>query len=982
MAQRRKRYRVDDLTVPKSTGGQVRPVDGFVNFATPPPDFSQEVADFTPLALAITKSMAKAEKEEAEEWTVEGAEYGGREDAVETLKLALDKAAEGLSDPDEITKAHRVALRKLAETQGVPAAMLPDWLIGVSRMEASRVISNIDTQLLENEDRFTILSDENGDLAEPDKGEAQQFAESLYAEALDSPLITNSPSAKEMLVEAQSKGTNEFLGRVHLKRWAKQEERAKWLRVDRIRKGYTKPNGETFIGLDMMGEPSIDATSRAVGKVLGMGTGQVVERSVIENVEAMLADMRDNESVPNIHLEFMDALKAFQKEESKEDPDRTARALSRLLEIELMPGLPIERDKRPEVQVIIDLIEDTENQQGEQVVRSSQAARARATLLDKAYGEEWSLAQEANPDASPEDLHTEALIGLEQNPEWLEVVKDTHTPVSEGEASRLSDKGDSYFQSELSTNKALSAAVAQEGISRLGQGENLGAVRDWVEESGGPSALREFDQRGGDLWTKLGNSQQGANIKSVAGRSGRPTQYGSELDLALDFLADDFERGVITLAKKLDSEGRLEELTASDEFKKLAADHTEKSAEITKPVDNAIESFGVSLGRGDSVGMDAAIESLGGKVSATYLQGLATARSDSARKEAEAVGRSNQFGDITRSLVLDFEAALVRSVENGGKGLLPDDAKALSDDARSRIRNELVKYRATISDQPREKQAELLQQKGDVLLEQEFARHFSPKQNEAIRFRTDFPVEEQAFRQAGLDMESYRESGSIAEALNEPGLPPLVGDPYLEKDFFSFPYFLGGITGRWAEARVRTREAALNGAVEQVQDFAGKEFSEGLLVQAKDLTDRWVRISSLVGTISPEDIIAGETTLRINAPLASREKLGSMGFSFVEMVGDFRAPLYGSPLIDLGVEQGYFEKQVKLETAAGKRVNPRFYLGFRNQQSAEDWIITMTEKEQKLFFNALGWPTKNLQHTQQEFLKGTSDLLRRFDRSR
>jgi len=944
-----RRFRLQDLDIPRSTGSQVRAVDGFVGFTQPPPNYRADFIDFQPLANAAIQKLTLDQRREEADAALEGERLAeDNAEVLEAISRAVDGATQGLTDPGEIADAQRGALRKLAEEGVVPPQANPAFLVGVARAEAQRALRNLGQTLQANAERFTVLADENGDLAEPSTPDAEEFVAGEFARVFDSPLIRHSRLAREMVTQARDQMTDAFLGDVANRRLREQETRASALRVEQLTEGWTSAGGTDFMGIRALEDPEVDV------------------ELVLQSIAAGKDFMRDQEGVPAVHREVMTAIASYVDQNVDESPARVRRVLSRLGDLELIPGLAIDRDTRPEVAVIHRLRAQAEETEDRDLERASRRRRSLDGDLERSYTGQFVFHMKQAPHAPPNQLHEMAMASLEGSQEFQELLVQAEVDeLSQAQQGNLRAAGDLAFARAQERSGAQDGFVRAQ-LKRMSREEEDAALVDaYALEHLSPQGYDEWQESGeGGVWNRI---QQlpgfDSRVGSLVDRSALPQGLATATTRRLREAQADFEDGVAALAVRADRAGELDELLASPEVARLRQTYLEQLDGAVQPAEAARTELQSAVGRRDLAAADAALEKLQGLVAPEELRESIRARDEVADLNDRILVNDPIFQLHFREISEQMAGLLEQ------EGVDAEEAKVLGGEIQRELFFRMREEQARISPLSRREQ-------------------IGARAEATARVREE--IENQRLPEA------MREG--LAVARREPDDFKRLKDGLTEFEYFTTPVSQGGLTLRATLAAgerfggpvnvpaVLDRPRSVEGPFERLNTdklfdrtlgTAGRtkarELADALPGDRKARYDEWAYVQSLGGAFSPEDVLAGKGTILVTGKPGDlsgvRETLEAEGFSFER--GPAAPRLGGLTTSPAPILR--YSKEVELP-----ELHPTLSLFFKTGQGLKDWLDSTPEEQRRAFYEELGLDTTDLPVADQRFKNRQERLLLRY----
>lgn len=813
-----RRFRVQDLAQP-SISPQSRPVDGFVNFAQAPPNFNDEVINFRPLAGAIVGQVNAIKEQDKADARREGLEFAQQnEELLLEVRQQLDLAVEGLTDRGDIAKAQKEALRRMAEAGLVPPQTNPAFLIGLAEGEAQRKLLQARNNLKGQIDRYSVLSDENDDLV--DAPDPQDAIDAEFEAILGSALVRNSRIAREMIAEARPGIEGEFHAAVSSQRLAKQEDRARGLRGVEFIEG-TERDGKTFLGIQSLADPTAD--------------GEITRASLQE-----LMEHYRERGVPNVGEEFVSSLTAWANRTMQINPAEVTRALSRVGDLELTPGVPIDTDTRQWVQVIHTLRERANNALED---RSLKAARFNQVLdegISRVYRGLFVQAMGDDPQALPDELHAAVMATMQEDPQFLALMDGADvTEIPAFIQGKLENYSVTAFESGLEQLDARDSAhiALYNRLRANGTPEDQALAILGTEAS--PAVLNRLEQGEDGTLDQLKGAPGWAELEAL--RTLAPDNISIDQARGVRRLQTNFDTALQALA----SEGLAEGKTAAQVLASPAVTQLRQRMEaevdsLVKPVEDGTREFLAALSNNDLSKADEIMGTLRPQLSADRV--LALDKERSRRGELLLNTLNNNPVYISTMNALERQVSLIAE----DRGLDRTDTSALV----SKIKNRFLRQTsggvgAAIQGRTGVDKFEGIADLVDQALESSFEGLVTDEERKRAETIADDLPGFTKFTEADDRQKDYAATGSLTAAL--PDLPPILADTGQVISFYE--------NNTLAKRRSRVLARLGSGVFE--------ELSSPTAPPAETRIAALIRNAGIGGSFTPEDILNGQAELRV-----------------------------------------------------------------------------------------------------------------------
>ena len=810
-----KRFKIQDLTQPRQTV-QARPVEGFVQFAQPPPDFNADILDLDPVVKGIAGELQKKKAQDDADDRREGLEFAqANTDLLVDIRSQLDEATAGLTDRGDIARAQKDALRRMTEAGLIPPQANPAFLIGMAESEAQRTIQRAAENLRGRVSKYTVLSDENGDLVDPPN--PQEAVDAEFKAILDSPLVRHSRIAREMVAEARPKIEGAFHGDVSAARLSAQESRSRAVRGAEWAQG-TERGGRSYSGYLALEQPDVDPTV------------------VLESLNQLRDEYR-SKGVPHAGQELVASVTAWAEKNIEQNPVGVRRVLNRIGKFEVAPGVPLDADDRPFAVKLAQLRSQATDHEGEATLRAGRFQQVLGQGITTAYQGLFVRQMDEDPTASRSDLHERTLAALESDPQFLALMAGAEaTEIPEAvmgglraDSTRIYTEGIENLKQDDTNNIALYNRLRADGVPKeqaIAQISGLSpAARDQITRTD-DGALDRL--KGGVGWAEVDA------LRTVA-----PQDVSTEALFQLDRLGTAFDSQLAALATEGFAAGKsASQVLASPEATALRDRMRAEVEAVTKPVDEGVAAYIAALANNDLATADEIMSTLGPKLAPKLSVGLAKERSTALERQANMLPRNPVYQSTLNSLRRTVAAATAdedavtqaRAIDEVERDFLLLTGSAVGETIKGLAgpaRDEAL--------------ATMVVGKSDELL----AGLYDEDTLKKVRALRASRPELVKFEAAQDDFSRFVGSGSKGLALE--GLPTYVSSP---NELFWF----------WERTKdpIRLRERVLTKlGSEAFRDMNKPETS------IKERREQLAKFAGVAGAFTPEDIVAGKGTFRI-----------------------------------------------------------------------------------------------------------------------
>jgi hypothetical protein len=898
-----------------------------------------EALDISPLANAIIQKSAEREAVAEAQAQEAGEQFARNEDEkLAAVRKALAEATDGLTDADEIADAHKTALRKLAEADILPPQANPAFLIGIGRAETERLLRRAQANLLARTPEFSALSDESGDLIEPP--DANTAVQEEFDAILASPFIRSSRIARELVDKFRPDIEGEFLNNVAELRLDAQARRAAGMRRQQYAEGFTG-YGPGYAGFISLGDADNDV------------------EFTLSSIQDGLAHQRNEEGVQNVSQEFMDALEEWADTNMDEDPTRVRRVLSRVADLQLTPGLPIENDLSGPSRTLNALRERAEETENEDLARENRAQQELQGGTLRIFSNLYAQAMEDNPGLSGSQLTKLVQQDLSEDEQFLKIMDAAGvTELPEDIASSLVSEGQRMFAKGLQARTNEDNHWRDMAKTLAGEGADEETILAIMSEHLSPAALAEFAR--GDTAGAYTSISQGPGWKAIrtAVDPGQvPPGLAPETDREFKKAQAEAERAVVDQAEVLMKGGMtVNEALRSPEVQGIMDKLEETKTALRTPLFDANAEFEEARSRTDIAGMDAALGKMEKVANPLTYQAARVKRDETVRRS-----------DNERTGMAEFQQGL-----SGMMGAVMDLLEAEEINplvAREYGREIVAKYlnrtRAGMSetyklpvDEQKAAQAAMFQSTSDEIMAEVLGQEKLAKLD---TLRVEGPTRASERNEALAQFEIYKRDQSLANVLGADFVAEVLDDPH---DTI-------GVLERATPEKLFGRSL----------DSLGNDLFDEDPADLDSSLDFWAQQFALGGGLTPEDVIAGKATLVFNGTGSRHqtERLEALGFTAHERTRVPGVPdPFGGPAkhtVDFAPTDGtaavvnldtfggpVFSREVTLPT-----LHPTLTLLFQSDTALTDWLTNTPDAKRTALYEALNLDSADLKEADKAF---------------